>query len=169
MAQNVRAARMDDTDALGIIHVAAWQAAYRGEFPDEYLDALRPEVRAQIWKNMLVANDPSSRLLVVEDDDTVFGFAALGAAANPAGYGELFAMNISPDRWRRGFGRRLLLGVVEGLVELGFADAVLWTGTENHPAQGLYETEGWSRDGAARVEDVLGATVNEVRYYRRLG
>jgi hypothetical protein len=42
----VRHATVGDAPALGRVHVRAWQAAYRGHKPDDYLDGLRPEERA---------------------------------------------------------------------------------------------------------------------------
>ena len=42
----VREATVDDAEAIGSIHVRAWQAIYRGVMPDEYLDGLRAEDRA---------------------------------------------------------------------------------------------------------------------------
>lgn len=42
--------------------------------------------------------------------------------------------------------------------------ASLWVVTTNTRARGLYESEGWSDDGAVRSEDVLGAVVEEMRY-----
>ena len=45
-AVTVRHARAGDAPDLGLVHVRAWQAAYRGQMPDDYLDGLRPEERA---------------------------------------------------------------------------------------------------------------------------
>ena len=54
------------------------------------------------------------------------------------------------------------------LVESGFCQAVLWVVPENHRARQLYESEGWSTDGAERQQEVLGVTINEIRYRRDL-
>jgi hypothetical protein len=39
----VRAAVLDNACARGRLHVRAWQAAYRGQMPDAYLDDLSVE------------------------------------------------------------------------------------------------------------------------------
>jgi hypothetical protein len=39
---------MGDTSTVGEVHVRAWQAAYRGVMPDEYLNGLKPEDRQLI-------------------------------------------------------------------------------------------------------------------------
>ena len=76
----------------------------------------------------------------------------------------LDAINLDPDAWRRGFGARLLRAAVALLRELGYAEAVLWVVPENTRARGLYESRGWSPDGAMREDDVLGVTVTDMRY-----
>ena len=45
----VRPATVADAPAMGRLVVRAWQAAYRGHMPDDYLDGLRPEDRAAYW------------------------------------------------------------------------------------------------------------------------
>ena len=42
----VRRGRVADAPAMGRLHVRAWQAAYRGHMPDDYLDGLRAAERA---------------------------------------------------------------------------------------------------------------------------
>ena len=37
-----------DTAAVGEVHVRAWQTAYRDVMPDDYLDGLQPEERADL-------------------------------------------------------------------------------------------------------------------------
>ena len=46
-AVTVRHARVDDALALGLVHVRAWQAAYRGQMPDDYRYT-RPTARTVI-------------------------------------------------------------------------------------------------------------------------
>jgi hypothetical protein len=45
----VRLATAADVPAMGRLHVRAWQAAYQGHVPDDYLDGLRAEDRVAGW------------------------------------------------------------------------------------------------------------------------
>ena len=45
----MRDARAGDVDEIGRVHVRAWQAAYRGVMPDEYLDGLEIGDRVAMW------------------------------------------------------------------------------------------------------------------------
>jgi len=163
----VRRATVADAPAMGRLHVRAWQAAYRGHMPDDYLDGLRASERAAGWERALGRDRPRSAVLVAELDGEVVGFAALGPAEDPEGAGELYAINVDPDHWGTGAGPTLLEAVQGELARLGFAETVLWVLPANARARHFYERAGWASDGAERTVDVLGVTVPEVRYRRR--
>jgi RimJ/RimL family protein N-acetyltransferase len=163
----VRRAAPDDAPAMGRLHVRAWQHAYRGVMPDEYLDGLSIDERTSMWADVL-ARDPAPNILVATIASTPVGFAALGADGDGDSVGQLFAINLDPTVWRRGVGRMLLRAATEALRALGFAEAVLWVVPENHRARALYESEGWRNDGGTSTDDVLGVAVTDIRYRRDL-
>jgi GNAT superfamily N-acetyltransferase len=160
----VRRATVDDAAALGSVHVRAWQAAYRGQMPDDYLDGLRAEERAAMWRQSFDRRRTDRVLLVAEIEGGVVGFALAGSTDDPPGLGELYALNVDPDSWGAGAGQALLAAVREALVGLGHDEAVLWVLPGNARARRVYEANGWVADGAERVMDILGVTVSEVRY-----
>ena len=137
--------------------------------PDEYLDSLSSADRAASWTTALARRRDRGPVLVAEHEGGgVVGFASVGTSPDPRGAGELFALNVDPDQWGRGAGRALLEASCHQLVDLGFDRAVLWVLPDNQRARRLYEAAGWNADGAARIADVLGVTVPEVRYRRTL-
>jgi GNAT superfamily N-acetyltransferase len=164
----VRRATLEDAPALGRVHVRAWRAAYRGQMPDDYLDGLRPEDRAAGWERGLRRDRDQDPVLVVERDGEVVGFALVGPAEDPAGAGELYAINVDPDHWGTGAGRALLAAAEAELARLGYAEAVLWVLPGNQRARRFYQIAGWATDGTGRTAEVQGVVVPEVRYRRRL-
>ena len=166
----IRDALVADARAMGRLHVRAWQSAYRGVMPDEYLDGLVAEERVEMWHSRLSRSDLHP-LLVAVVAEVVVGFAAFGAEnapTAPISCGELYAMNLDPDHWGRGIGRVLLRGVTERLISMGYEEAVLWVVPENERARALYESEGWVADGGVSTEDILGVTVTDIRYRKSL-
>ena len=160
-----------DAPVMGKIHVAAWRAAYDGLMPDDYLAALDVGERAQMWRRLIARPRDRSRLVVVERDGAVVGFAALGATTdsdNADDLGELFSINVDPSQWRSGVGTALLTAVHGDLAALGFTEAILWVHPENHRARLFYEESGWRFDETERTADVLGVIVPEVRYRKDL-
>lgn len=169
----VRPAAVDDADAIGAVHVRAWQAAYRGHMSDEHLDGLSIDQRRANWRAGLSAGADDRAVLVVEDptDGHVCGFAVVGDARTDHGAaapddGELWAINLEPEAWGRGLGGVLLAGAEQALVARGCARAHLWVLEGNARARRFYEREGWRPDGAVKDEDFGGRTLREVRYRR---
>jgi ribosomal protein S18 acetylase RimI-like enzyme len=167
----IRPARVDDADGVGAVHVRAWQSAYRGLMPDDYLDGLQAQDHATRWREHLVAPTTAAELFVVVEDHRVVGFASVGPALDgdvSSDTGQLYAINLDPHVWGRGIGRALLSGMTDRLSELGYVEAVLWVVPDNHRARRLYEAAGWSDDDLRRDDEVFGVVVPEMRYRRRL-
>jgi ribosomal protein S18 acetylase RimI-like enzyme len=141
----VRKPVVEDAAGLGRIHVRAWQTAYRGLMPDEYLDGLQVRQRAEMWSRNIEQGWPRLEVLVIEVDGNVAGFAAFGPEGGDLAQravGELFAINLDPSIWGRGLGRHLLGEVTKRLGRAGFAAAVLWVVPTNDRARRLYESQG---------------------------
>jgi ribosomal protein S18 acetylase RimI-like enzyme len=171
MVVTIRPASVDDADAVGEVHVRAWQSAYRGVMPDDYLDGLQAQDHATRWREHLIAPSSDGELLVVVDGHRVVGFASLGPAFDsdaPSDIGQLYAINLDPDVWGRGLGRALLSVATDRLRELGYVEAVLWVVPDNQRARRLYESEGWSDDDLRRDDEVFGVVVSAMRYRRLL-
>jgi hypothetical protein len=75
--RGIRDARIDDINELGRVHVRAWQAAYRAVMPDEYLDGLQANDRADVAP-FLEAPHSDQRLHDVTVDDVSSGSLASG-------------------------------------------------------------------------------------------
>jgi ribosomal protein S18 acetylase RimI-like enzyme len=109
--------------------------------PDEYLNGLKPEARAEMWRRGIEANWPGQRDVITVDGH-VAGFAAYGAErdSDDPTRGELYAINVHPDYWRRGLGRQLIRHATGELSRLGFATAVLWVEASTDRARRFYKS-----------------------------
>jgi ribosomal protein S18 acetylase RimI-like enzyme len=166
----VRPARSDDAKELALAHVLAWQSAYPGLMPQDYLDGLNVDDRAVEWRQRLSAPTATSLVLAGAVDERVVGFCSFGAARDPdlGGFGELYALNVHPGYWGEGVGSALLSEAHKGLADLGFAQAILWVAGGNVRARRFYERRGWVAEVHQRTASVQGVTVPEVRYAKRL-
>jgi GNAT superfamily N-acetyltransferase len=166
----VRAAVVADAEAIARAHVLAWQAAYAGLMPAHYLDALDVDRRIGQWRRLLTAGAERATVLVAVADAEVAGFASYGPARDDPGSsdGELYAVNVRPDRWNSGVGSVLLSAVHAGLADLGYTSAVLWVVTGNHRARTVYQRRNWRHDGVRRTAEIADFTVPELRYRRQL-
>ena len=158
----VRRARRDDARAIAEVHVATWQATYRGVMPQRVLDELDVDARERMWQRFTGMD--ALAVFVVERDDCVIGFASVGACREEERLGEVFAIYVHPNAWGTGAGLALMGEAVAWLRER-WREAVLWVARENPRARRFYERYGWEADGAAKVDEVApGARVAEVRY-----
>jgi ribosomal protein S18 acetylase RimI-like enzyme len=162
----IRDARPADARQIALVHVRAWQEAYRGIMPDRYLDALTVDQRLPVWRGALEGSPPRLTVFIAEQDAVVVGFVAVGAVAGEDG-GEVHYLNVTPSRWRRGLGARLLQRGEDALVAAGYREAILWVVKANDPARRFYEHQGWQPEAVERVCAYGGVGVPDVRYRRR--
>ena len=156
-------------DALGVarVHVDAWRAAYRGQMPDEVLDGLDVKERADRWKRILDVTDAT--LLVLDVAGEIVGFVVVGPSrdgdAVNTPVAEISAIYVHPQHWRSGYGRQLLDRARAHAVDEAFEALTLWVLVGNERAIAFYEAEGFTPDGASKIDRrLVGHELHEVRY-----
>ena len=115
-----------------------------------------------------VLRDPAVRLLLAEEDGATIGYTAFGSSRDddaPPAVGEVRTFFVRPSAWRRGVGSALMSRAIDGLAELGYHHATVWSFDDNVRANAFYEHHGFERDGTERREDAW-AGILEVRYRR---
>jgi GNAT superfamily N-acetyltransferase len=159
----VRAALIDDVNAIARVHVASWRSTYRTLLPDDFLASMTEAGYADRWRRLI--GDGSSRIYVVEDEGDVVGFASGGRErAGETGYtGELYAIYVLDGHQGRGYGRDLVRAVAEGIREMGLDDMLVWVLRDNPPARGFYERLGGVYVRAQPIT-IGSATLEEVSY-----
>jgi ribosomal protein S18 acetylase RimI-like enzyme len=165
----VRRATISDAGSIASIDVLAWQEAYRGVVPDEYLDGLSIAQSESQWIKRLNAGE--SEVFVAEDSHRVIGRVHLGATRDenaPLRTGEIYGVNVLPSRWSMGAGRALCRYAQQRLVELGFSRVTLWVLTGNDRAIRLYQHLGFSAGPEAYIE-IGGKSLPKVRYEIAVG
>jgi GNAT superfamily N-acetyltransferase len=156
----VRRARLEDAAAIAEVHVRTWQAAYEHALGRERLAGIDVERRREMWERVLPRGD---HVWVADDDGAVIGFAWIGDSRDADGEGELFAIYVLPEAWGCGAGPELMAAARLALRER-YPTSILWVLEDNPRARRFYEREGWEPDGGRKEEELLGATVAEVRY-----
>lgn len=170
----LRDAEPADAPAIAVVVVASWRAAYRGLLPDDVLAGLSVDERERQWSTVLTARPRHTRVVVAALGDAVVGFAATGPPliaddrADP-GLGDLYALYLDPEVWRRGIGTRLHAAALDRLRSCGFTHAGLWVLDTNERALRFYLGRGWTDSGRARTDHGPGGTeLHERRLVRDL-
>ena len=128
----VRRAVSQDADALCDAHVAAWRSAYRGLFPDEYLDSDEFETaRRNGWRQTRWLHNDTVMFAGLIDDD-VLGFGHVGQSdGEDSSLGEVFGFYVHPQAWGSSLAPQLMQACHDQLAKMGFGSAVLWVLRDN--------------------------------------
>ena len=158
----VRPARPRDVDDVVDIGLTSWREGFRDVVPGDLMpdpSAFRTRIRERV-------DEPGPPIAVAALDGLVRGWITFGAtrdeAADPS-IGEIWALNVHPDVWRRGLGRELVGYALDRLARDGFHEATLWTFRDTPRSRSFYEALGFKPDGATQRRHASGGAV-EVRY-----
>lgn len=165
----IRPARPQDALRIATIHVDAWQVAYRGIVPDEYLRALSVEQRHLGWRQILESGES---VWVAEDGHKLLGWISAARSrdldASPS-TGEIWALYVSPGHWRQGIGRSLCAFAEQELRIQAFTEVTLWVLKDNERAIRFYKSCGFRRDSCPeRTIERTGKSLAEVRMKKQL-
>ena len=161
----IRRSTVEDAGAIATIHVSAWQVAYRGVVPAQFLDALSVAERETRWRERL--RDGAPAVWVATDDDVVRGWICVGKSRDAdadATTAELWAIYVDPRHWRQGFGRGLWTEAAQHLAASGFRNVTLWVLQQNRDAVRFYAAAGFDIDPSyEKTVDLGGAKLSAVR------
>jgi RimJ/RimL family protein N-acetyltransferase len=168
----IRKAKLGDEASIARVHVAAWQAAYRGFMGSEFLNSLSIERKKEMWKNTL-KQPGRGKYLVAEVKNNIQGFAVFGPARDSdldESASELVALNVHPVFWRQNLGASLLKVVLDNVSLEKYKTLHLWVIKGNAPAIKLYEKFGFKYLGKSKTDsNHSGNPLHEMRYSRLLG
>jgi GNAT superfamily N-acetyltransferase len=161
-----RPAVADDAAAIARVHVASWNAAYRGVIADAALDELTEERLAPEWRDEIERPEADGvEVAVVEVGGRVAGYTRYGPARDDdldrSTVAEVYGFYLHPEAWGRGAGRALMDHVKADLRGRGFGSACLWVVQVNERAQRFYRALGFAPDGR---DDKLCIGAPEFRY-----
>jgi len=164
----IRPACPSDVDGIAAVHADAWQAAYPGIIPAGTLQAFTVADRRKYSAGVALDSRPADRpIFVAVDDGAIVGFAACGPPRDrdmPFD-AELSVLNVDPDRWRCGIGRRLFAHCVAHLAASGRASLYLWVLAANERARRFYGSLGGTPlEDRVRDAGFDGIGVPEVPY-----
>ncbi|MBO6792079.1 MAG: GNAT family N-acetyltransferase [Dinoroseobacter sp.] len=170
MTINIRPAKAEDADAIATVHINSWRETYRGLLPDELLDGLRQDERAELWSKIIAANGhyPTNAQFVADSAGEIVGFGSCGLGRSKecvaAGYkGEISTLYVLKPFQNYGLGSAIFHRIAKHLVGTGVDAASLWVLGTNIHARKFYERHG----GVAfkeRTDNHRGCSTTEIAY-----
>jgi len=134
--------------------------------PADFLARLDESAGAERWRDFIRKTPESA--LVCERDSEVAGVCQFGPSRDddaPEDRGEIYSLNVLPDRWRSGIGRELMAASLDQLSGRSLASPTLWVVSSNDRARRFYEALGFAPDGVTKIDsDLTGVSLAETRY-----
>jgi ribosomal protein S18 acetylase RimI-like enzyme len=165
----IRRAKPSDARGIAEVHVAAWQAAYRGLLPDSALERLSVEDAEVRWGERL--GERWAEVLVLCRDEQIVGYVGYGPvrdeAVDPEKVGEIYVLYVAPAEWRQGHGRALLREATDRLRTGNSTEVVLWVLHTNEQAIAFYEAAGFVADGTRQVKKRRDGTRMTIARFRQ--
>lgn len=163
-ALQIAMALPSDALAMSKIHKAAWQAAYRGLLPEDYLSAIADDRWVGSFEKVLNENTTQAWLLKVKGQTVACAFAGPSRYGGYEGSLELISIYCLPEYWGTGMGSRLFQCVLDYATKNQYIQIGLWVLEGNERAIAFYERLGFQADGATMPMTIGGKPVLERRY-----
>ncbi|WNM23391.1 GNAT family N-acetyltransferase [Demequina capsici] len=163
-ADTVRAARPGDEAAIARIQVESWVSALGERLGPRRHTAFDLEAVEQGWRQA-ISEPPSPGhqvFVALGDEGEIVGFVA---CAPPK---DLIALEIAPDRRRRGHGSRLLAAAADHMRSHGARSMRLWSLEKDRVRVDFLKMAGFAEAGMRRELDGPGITIPEQLWHTDL-
>jgi|UPI00068837AA ribosomal protein S18 acetylase RimI-like enzyme len=165
-AAQIRAAEVEDCDALGRLHVRCWRETYPGLMPEWVIERASAANRSLQWRQGLERGAEGPIVFLAEADDrSPAGFVAAGPARDAAfpWQAEIYALYVLQRHQRQGLGMALVRTLGAALAARDRREAGLWVLSANAPVRAFYESIG-GRAVHQRADKSEGWACDETAY-----
>jgi GNAT superfamily N-acetyltransferase len=144
-----RLATPADAPAIAKLHAESWRVAYRGMFPDDFLDNEVFEERARVWRERFAdpRRESTTLTILAERAGDLAGFAHSIIDEDPTSGTLLDNLHVRRDAHRSGIGTRLMAETASWLMERGRSQLYLWVLEDNRGARAFYAALGGAECG----------------------
>lgn len=151
MGYTIERVRPGDEAALAHIHAESWNAGFRDILSQETLRQFtQVEHLTSMYRQLLAQPMGSGYLLRVDGAPHCMAWWAEAREPEYAGYAELICIHSLPNRWRMGYGSRMLETVLHDAAAAGYSKIMLWVFADNLRARRFYEAHGFTATRATK-------------------
>ena len=165
MEYTIERAKLGDEGTLAYIQTESWKAGFREILDEQTLQRCTQLDRAtSMYRRLLEAGIGNGYLLRVEGSPHCIAWWDATREKDMPGYAELICIHSLQNRWRMGYGSKMMEAVLREAAAAAYEKIMLWVFEKNARARRFYEANGFSPNG--RTQFGLGAV--EVCYERTL-
>ncbi|MCM1182397.1 MAG: GNAT family N-acetyltransferase [Roseburia sp.] len=147
----IRNVRQGDEVSLAYIQTESWKAAFKGILSAEILQKNTDRNRAaEMYKRLLDKCIGHGYILEVNGHPHCIAWWDTARDKDMPDYAELICIHSLRDKWREGYGTKMMDKVLSDIKSAGYGKVFLWVFTDNDRARKFYEACGFVTCGKVR-------------------
>lgn len=148
MDYTIERVKLGDEETLAYIQTESWKAAFKGILSDADLTrCTNLEKATAMYRRLLEQNIGNGYLLKADGEPHCIAWWDTTRENDMPGYAELICIHSLQDKWRRGYGSRMMDAVLQDISNAGYSKVMLWVFEDNARARRFYEAKGFITKG----------------------
>lgn len=162
---SIRKVTRGDENILAYIQTESWKAAFKGIISDGLLEECTDINRAtEMYRKLLARDKGNGYILEVEGRPHCIAYWDASREKDLPGYAELICIHSLQDKWRAGYGSRMMDKIFSDVKNAGYSKMMLWVFTKNNRAISFYKAKGFK--ASDRIQPSFGTT--EIMFVKEL-
>ncbi len=147
----IRRVKKGDELDLAYIQTESWKAAFKTILSEEILQKYTEITRAiAMYKRLLDENIGNGYILEVDEKPHCIAWWDKARDSDMSDYAEIICIHSLQNKWRNGYGAKMMDKVLEDIKNAGYSKVMLWVFTENNRARRFYEACGFVTYGKVK-------------------
>ena len=148
MGYRIERVKPGDEETLAYIQTESWKAGFKDILSDDALKRSTGMDKATaMYRRLLEEKIGNGYLLTVDGAPHAIAWWDATREQDMPGYAEIICIHSLQEKWRQGYGSRLMEAVLQDIKKAGFEKVMLWVFEENTRARRFYEAHGFTTGG----------------------
>lgn len=148
MSYTIEQVKLGDEIILAYIQTESWKHAFANILDSKELERCTDLEKATLmYKRLLKEHIGNGYLLKVDGEPHCIAWWDKTRTFEMEGYAELICIHSLPNRWRCGYGSKMMERVLHDMASNGYTKVMLWVFEENTRARAFYESFGFTTSG----------------------
>ena len=148
MNYTIEKTKIGDEDILAYIQTESWKAGFKNILDDDILQKCTQIDKAtEMYRRLLEKNIGNGYLLRVGDKPHCIAWWDVTREKDMTGYAELICIHSLQDKWRKGYGSKMMNTILCDMKDAGYSKVMLWVFEDNIRARKFYESHGFTNTG----------------------
>ncbi|MBE6897196.1 MAG: GNAT family N-acetyltransferase [Ruminococcaceae bacterium] len=145
MEYTIERAKLGDEAVLAYIQTESWKAGFKDILNAETLQrSTQIDKATMMYRRILEQNIGNGYLLKVDGEPHCIAWWDTTRGNDMPGYAELICIHSLQNRWRKGYGSKMMETVLWDISAAGYKKVMLWVFEDNARARHFYEKHGFT-------------------------